>query len=83
MAGNAPELQMQQPIGAAVRRDYARRYARIIALKQQGLTSAQIGARLGMSAGAVRECISSARHVIAMDEKPAAPAVLPSANSDS
>lgn len=48
------------------------RAARIQELRNKGLTSTQIGERLGMRPGAVREALNRARKAMALDEKPKA-----------
>lgn len=45
---------------------------RIQELRSKGLTSTQIGERLGMRPGAVREALNRARKAMALDEKPKA-----------
>lgn len=52
-----------------MRPDYAARYARIVELRKQGLSSTQIGLRLGMTSAAVRVCVSNAKRSMAADEK--------------
>ncbi len=67
MAGNGHKLQVQQHGHHPVKQNTLSRFEKILQLKAKGLTSPQIGERLGVSAELVRWTAWKARHAIAQD----------------
>ena len=67
MAGHGHKLQVQQHGHHPVKQNTLNRFEKILQLKAKGLTSPQIGERLGVSAELVRWTAWKARHAIAQD----------------
>ena len=70
MAGNGHKLQVQQHGHHPVKQNTLSRFEKILQLKAKGLTSPQIGARLGVSAEVVRWTWWKQRQRMALDAKP-------------
>ena len=67
VAWNGHKLQVQQHGHHPVKQNTLSRFEKILQLKAKGLTSPQIGERLGVSAELVRWTTWKARHAIAQD----------------
>ena len=67
VAWNGHQLQVQQHGHNPVKQNTRNRFEKILELRAKGLTSPQIGERLGVSAELVRWTAWKARHAIAQD----------------
>ena len=67
VAWNGHQLQVQQHGHNPVKQNTRNRFEKILELRAKGLTSPQIGERLGVSAELVRWTTWKARHAIAQD----------------